>query len=379
MLEVLERTVSITRCLVDGFDPASLSGPDAHGAVLAFSVLEKLAASGKLLAAGRLDETGAWVGDGTHSDIGAFLAATSGTSIGAARAAMDTARQVKTQPAVQDALRRGELSPGQAEAVSAAVKSDPSAEDGLVDLAKTAGLKGLKTECDRVTAAARSRESDAANTERIYTNRSLRHRKMSDGSGRIDIHGPLDRTAQIMAALEPLERELFEQNRKTSTVVHPDAVAFDAMATMADLFTRGRGLDDIDDGDGEGGGGRSDGREGEADVAPAPSGKRAKTRGSRPLAVIVVHVSHAAYLRGNTVPGEICEIEGAGPITVATAYRLASDSIMKAVVNNGVDISLISHPLDSPEVPANDDTKFRTQPRNRWYRPSATTTTTSKH
>ena len=353
MLEVLERTVSITRCLVDGFDPASLSGPDAHGAVLAFSALEKLAASGKLLAAGRLDETGAWVGDGTHSDIGAFLAATSGTSVGAGRAAMDTARQMKTQPAVEDALRRGELSGAQAEAVSAAVKADPDAAPELLGVAKTAGFKGLKTECDRVTAAARSRESDAANDERIYTNRSLRHRKMSDGSGRIDIHGPLDRTAAIMAALEPLERELFEQNRKTSTMVHPDAVAFDAMTTMADLFTNTPSVDDdtehgdradSDSGDTHGGdGGGGDGGDGEADVAPAPNGKRAKTRGSRPLAVIVVHISYAAYLRGHTVPGEICEVEGAGPITVATAYRLASDSFMKAVVNNGVDISLVSH------------------------------------
>ena len=353
MLEVLERTVSITRCLVDSFDPSSLSGPDARDVVLAFSVLEKLAASGKLLAAGRLDETGAWVGDGTHRDIGAFMAAASGTSVGAGRAAMDTARQVKTQPAVQDALRRGELSGAQAEAVSAAVKADPSAEDGLVDLAKAAGLKGLKSECARVTAAARSRESEIENDERIYTNRSLRHRKMSDGSGRIDIHGPLDRTAQIMAALEPLERELFEQNRKTTTMVHPDAVAFDAMTTMADLFTNTPSVDDTersangDGGDSDSGATVDDtddgGLGGEADTAPAPNGKRAKTRGSRPLAVIVVHVSYAAYLRGYTVPGEICEIEGAGPITVATAYRLASDSIMKAVVNDGVDISLISH------------------------------------
>ncbi len=356
MLEVLERTVSITRCLVDSFDPSSLSGPDAKAAVLAFSVLEKLAASGKLLAAGRLDETGAWVGDGTHRDIEAFLAATSGTSVGAGRAAMETARQVKTQPAVRDALRRGELSPGQANAVSAAVKADPDCAVELVGVAKTAGFKGLKTECDRVTAAARSRENEIENSERIYANRSLRHRKMSDGSGRIDIHGPLDRTAQIMAALEPLERELFEQNRKTSTVVHPDAVAFDAMTTMADLFTNSPAVDDDTKRSANGDGGDSNsgdtvddtddgglGGDGEADTAPTPNGKQAKTRGARPLAVIVVHMSYAAYLRGHTVPGEICEIEGAGPITVATAYRLASDSFMKAIVADGVDVSLISH------------------------------------
>ncbi len=345
MLEVLERTVSITRCLVESFDPSRLSGPDARAAVLAFSALEKLAAAGTLLAAGRLDETGAWVGDGTHRDIGAFMAATSGTSVGAGRAAMETARQVKTQPAVRDALARGELSGGQANAVSAAVKADPDAGVELVGVAKTAGFKGLKTECARVTAAARSRESEIENAERICANRSLRHRTNADGSGSIHINGPLDRTAAMMAALEPLERELFEQNRTTHTMVHPDAVAFDAMTLMANQFTQGRVLDDTDDG-GPGG----DGGDVETHAASAPNGNRAKTRGSRPLAVIVVHVSYAAYLRGYTCPGEICEIEGAGPITVPTAYRLASDSVMKAVVNN------LSH-LHSPEVLADDDPK----------------------
>ncbi len=56
-----------------------------------------------------------------------------------------------------------------------------------------------------------------------------------------------------------------------------------------------------------------------------------------------MHVSYDAYLRGFTIPGEICEIEGAGPISVANARQLASDSIMKAIITNAVDVTLISH------------------------------------
>ena len=163
-LEVLERTVSATRCLVSNFDPAALSGPDARIAVELFSSLEKLASAGKLLAAGRLDETGAWAGGG-HRDVEAFLAAATGSSVGAARGVMGAARRVKAQPRVETAMRAGGLSGAQTDAISAAVNADPNAADALLELAKTSGFKGLKAECDRVTAAARSRDDEADNYE----------------------------------------------------------------------------------------------------------------------------------------------------------------------------------------------------------------------
>ena len=309
-MEVLERTVSATRCLVSNFDPAALSGPDARIAVELFSSLEKLASVGKLLAAGRLDETGAWAGGG-HRDVEAFLAA---------------ARRVKAQPRVETAMRAGGLSGAQTDAISAAVNADPNAADALLELAKTSGFKGLKAECDRVTAAARSRDDEADNYERIHRERNLKHQACRDGSGRIEIRGPLDRTAQIMAALEPLERELFEQNRTTKTIVHPDAVALDAMVAMAEHFARSRAAGDPG-----------------CDSEPAAVAKMARTRGARPLAMIVVHVSHAAYERGWTEPGEICEIEGLGPVPVGVARRLGSDAILKAVVIDGVDVTRVSH------------------------------------
>ena len=316
MLAVLERTVGVTRSLVTEFDPASLSGAAAKSAVEAFAELEKLGAAGKLLAAARLDETSAWSDGGAHRDIEGFLALSAGTSVGAARSAMRAARRVKAQPAVEAALRHGELSGAQTEAITAAVKADPEAEANLLGVAKTAGHRGLRRECDRVTAAARSRETEAANDERIHRERSLRHRTMADGSGRIEIQGPLDRTAQIMAGLEPLERELFEANRAAKQLVHPDSVAFDALVELCEHTS------DEPDSD-------------RADTAPGAKARPAKTRGSRPLAVLMVHISYDAYLRGWTVPGEICELEGFGPISVANAYRFASDAFLKTVAALG--------------------------------------------
>ena len=153
MLNELHSLVARALVLVGGFDPHRLSGSEARTAVEDFVALEKYAAAGRLLAVGRLDETGAWFGDGTFRDLAAWLASISGTTVGAARGGADTARRLRDLPASTDALRAGGLSPTQADAISAAANADPSAEASLLDTAKTAGVRGLKNECDRVAAA----------------------------------------------------------------------------------------------------------------------------------------------------------------------------------------------------------------------------------
>ena len=44
---------------------------------------------------------------------------------------------------------------------------------------------------------------------------------------------------------------------------------------------------------------------------------------------------------GTPRPGEICEIEGAGPVPVSTARRLSSDAIIKALVVKGTDVTRV--------------------------------------
>ena len=111
-----------------------------------------------------------------------------------------------------------------------------------------------------------------------------------------------------MAALEPYEAQLFDENRRRGNHEHPDAVAFDAMfACTANAAERG------------------------------PTA----TRDGRPMSVLHLFVSHDAYERGHTQPGEICEIQGGGPIPVSTARRLSSDAIVKALVVKGTDITRV--------------------------------------
>ncbi|MEO6469244.1 MAG: DUF222 domain-containing protein, partial [Acidimicrobiia bacterium] len=173
MLDQLQRTVASTRNLVAHLDTTSLSGCQARTAVTAFVELERLAAAGRTLAIARMTETNAGPGDDSYRDVESWLAAIAGTSVGAAKGAVGTAQRVRKLPATAEALRNGKLSPTQADAVSAAAKADPAAEDQLLEKAQSAGVRGLKAECDRVTAAAASRARELDNYERIRANRSL--------------------------------------------------------------------------------------------------------------------------------------------------------------------------------------------------------------
>src|SRR4029079_2677059 len=128
----------------------------------------------------------------------------------------------------------------------------------------------------RVVAAAASREQEQSTAEHVYGQRMLRHTSRADGSGVIAMPAPLDRTATVMAALEPFERAIFGDNRRAGHAEHGDAVAFDALVQLASASTK--------------------------------SGPKAK-RGARPLATLHLHVSQGALERGYTTAGEVCEIE----------------------------------------------------------------------
>jgi hypothetical protein len=48
-------------------------------------------------------------------------------------------------------------------------------------------------------------------------------------------------------------------------------------------------------------------------------------------------------VRGNTERGEVCEIPGIGPIPVATARALLTDSVLSVIVTKGVEIVGVAH------------------------------------
>jgi len=140
---------------------------------------------------------------------------------------LDAAKRFDVLFDTEQALREGRLSGAQAEAVSAAAFTDPGAQQSLLASATVNGLRGLKQDCARVSAAACVDEM--AVYERVRRARSIRHWQDPDGTGRIEVRGPIDQTARVMAALEPYERAIFEENRRTGNHARPEQTAFDAL------------------------------------------------------------------------------------------------------------------------------------------------------
>ena len=307
MFEVVAESIELLRGVVATLDPGVLEGADAKRLVEQFIELERLAAAGRTLAVPRVAETGAWQVDGAFRDVSAWLASRSGVTVGRAKATVETAERLGALSETSDALRAGALSEVQAEVISAAAVADPEAETALLECAAANGVKGLKDECARVEAAAS--QDQAQRSARARANRYLRHRRVSDVEGMIELRGPIEQTATVMAALEPYEREAFSEARDAGRREEPEALAFDAAVQLAD------------------------------DAAAA---KFVESPGRAP-ATVTFRVDHAAFDRGHTEPGEVCEIAGIGPVPVAVVQRLAVDAVFKALIVDGTDVRAVSH------------------------------------
>ena len=307
MFEVLHDAIRQLRRLLAEFEPDRFDGTGARSLVEAFGELERLSAAGKSLAARQVVATGAWKQGGAHRDAADWLAAATGASVGAARTTLETSSRLASLPSTEAALRAGALSTAQVDAIADASSVDPGAEQDLLERSEHDGVRGLRNECARVKAAACVDED--ARYERIRASRSLRAWTDDGGAGRIDIRGPIDATAKVLAAIAPFERNLFDEARADGRRERHDALAFDALVALAE--------------------------------APVGEGEGAvdKVRGTTG----VVRVDHAALVRGYTEPGDVCEIVGSGPIPVAVASRLLDDAFLKAVVVDGTDVLTVSH------------------------------------
>jgi hypothetical protein len=305
VVELVRESVESLRRLVAGLDPAALDGEQARELAEAFAEGERLMAAGRTLAAGRVAETAAW--GPQFRDAAAWMSSVAGTTVGKARSTLETARLLTELPRTEAALRSGRLSDAQVELVASGATADPSAEGGLLVAAARNGVKGLRTEAARVVAAASTDQDQRYRAAKAR--RFLRHRAISDVEGLIEMRGPLDRTAAVMAALAPYEQEMFEQARRAEQRELPEALAFDAMVRLGGDAVAGRFRD-------------------------APS---------RAPATIVVRVDKTAIDRGRSEPGEVCEIPGVGPIPVSVARKLGQDAIYKALITDGTDVLSISH------------------------------------
>ena len=300
MYSNLQRIASKLRQEVGEFEPERVSGPDAARLLEAFAAIEKLATAGKLLAARRVESSNVWRRDG-HRSAADMMARKTGTGLGSAINSLQTARQLGSLPATEDALRDGRLSEAQTREIAGAAIHKPETEDELVEAAGQT-MNVLKLRCRRVRATA---DDGTSRYERIRRGRYLRHWTDNEGAVRFDARLTPDEGAKLVAVVKSESERLAAEGRRCGRQEAMAAYAADALVGLA---TR-------------------------------PSGDPS----SGPATMVHVRVDHEALIRGHLEPGEICEIPGIGPIPVAAARRLAEDSILNVLVTKGVDVTGVAH------------------------------------
>ena len=306
MFDQVRAAIEGLRIVLRELEPECLDGPLARRLVEAFAEVERLGGAAAL-AARRVAQTGAWKQVGCHRDAASWMASVAGTTISQAAATLETAARLEALPETEEALRAGALSSAQVDAIAAAATADRNAERTLLESARRDGVKGLRENCARVRAAAC--RDEVVRYQAIRERRSLRHWTDPDGAGRIDIRGPVDATAAVLAALEPYERDLFKEARDSGNRERPDALAFDALVAMS--------------------------------AASVDGGSEVTTKNS--CSTLVIRADHGALVRGHTEAGETCEIAGVGPIPVAVAQRLADDCFLKVLLTDGEDVRAVAH------------------------------------
>jgi hypothetical protein len=179
-----------------------------------------------------------WRGAGERS-AAHWLARRAGASVGAAMATLETAARLPELPAVDAALRSGDLSHTQASEIASAAGADPSAEADLLATARNDGVAGLRDRCRRVKAAAAPDE--LARHRAIHASRSLRHWHDPDGAGRLDGRFTPEVLAELLVALEPFEAEAFRCARAEGRREGFDAYRADALLALARAGRDGSG------------------------------------------------------------------------------------------------------------------------------------------
>ncbi|AKL72489.1 protein of unknown function DUF222/HNH endonuclease [Actinobacteria bacterium IMCC26256] len=254
-------------------------------------------------AIGRVGTTEAWRVGGSKNSA-EWVALHTGTPIYEAQAVVILAGQLRHLPQTVEAMSSGKISTAQAVEVARAATAEPHAEERLLNLAKSSTVRTLRDEASRVIAAA---TDEVERHKRIHKNRCLKTWTGQDGAFNLKALMTVANGALVMAALKPLQDEIFKAARKSGNHETPEAYAADALMALCDAKTA------------------------------------STTKTTRPNVVMNIRVDLGAINRGHSEHGEICEIAGVGPIPVATAKEYLGEAFLKLLIVDGVDIKTVAH------------------------------------
>ena len=306
MCNRLNEVLASARAVVASLDISRLSGAEVSSVFEVGAELEKLGASLKLLVAPKVAQSDSWARAG-HRSPEEWMARTSGTSVGAAKTAVETGRKLEELPATASAVKSGALSLAQAAAVAEAAMVAPGKEAELLKTAAGEHLKVLQQRSRRMVL-----DSRGSMEERYARQRTLREFAWwTDDEGMTA--GRFRLTPEVGAAvINKIRAEAdrhFRQGYRDGRREDPKNYAADAFAAVV----TGEGL----------------------------IGSKAKSKGAE----VVVVVSREALLRGevDSEAGELCEVPGFGAIPVTRAKEMLNDCFLKGVLVDGKKIVTVKH------------------------------------
>lgn len=293
--------------IVAGVRPAEVGLEEVDRLVEVFAAIERLGVAGKLLLAARAAEVPR-AGTADRDSAG-FLARVTGSSVGAARAAVETSERLAALPQVAAAVRAGQLNETRANVVADAAAAAPEEEECLLRLARRESMKHLRERARSIKAAADTRTAEEKHDDLVRTRRAVSG-VTPEGAGHLDVHGPPEQMAEIDAAIAAHRDRLFRARAGTDDAAAAATygnLSFDAVLAMARASVRG----------------------GDADK---PIAKK-----------VLVRVDRAALLRGEAIAGETVDLPGYGPIPVSTAQELMRDQTWHALLTAGVAVAAVTH------------------------------------
>ena len=287
MFAVLDEAIELLEKANTGLEPELVAVPVARGLLERYARIEKLAAYGTTVLSDRVDDD-------------REVAKRTGTSLGKTRRARQTAKRARKTPALDDAMRSGNVSRDQAEVIAEAEESAPGSAEDLLALARRASFQRLRDEARRRMLEAEARKHLH---ERQHQARYGRFSTRDLGMIRIEAELEPHLGAPLVNRWEAEARRLADAARKEGRTEPFSAHLADALVRLL-----------------------------EGTAGPC---------GGRPE--VVVLVSEAVATRGwrDVRHDEVCKIPGVGPIAPQAARDLARAAFISAVTYEGTELRSI--------------------------------------
>ena len=280
---LLKQAISLLRRCNASLEPKRMEASFPRECLALYGEVEKLGAYGTAALSRKVDDV-------------ERVARATGTSIGKARAAVETGRALRDAPQVEQAFRKGRVSLDQAAEIAGAEQVAPDSASELLQVAEKESFQVLRQKA-RSTALEACRGDELALRQR-RARRAVSH---DDEMGMVHIHLTFEPHvgAPVVARAETEAARLQREAARTGEAEPFERHLADAYAALLS---------------------------GEAE---------ARGRGE-----VVVVVSHEVAKRGwkDVKNNELCKIPGLGPVSPQAAKEIAADAFLSGLFYDGKDL-----------------------------------------